>query len=49
MVVYALFGVILGGRLGYVLFYKFSDYLRVGIPLDIVMMIVTVALAPFVQ
>lgn len=28
--------------------YKFSDYLRVGIPLDIVMMIVTVALAPFV-
>ncbi|HQR52814.1 MAG TPA: prolipoprotein diacylglyceryl transferase [Burkholderiales bacterium] len=27
MVVYALFGVILGGRLGYVLFYKFSDYL----------------------
>lgn len=28
--------------------YKFSDYLRVGIPLDILMMIVTVALAPFV-
>jgi di/tricarboxylate transporter len=28
--------------------YKFSDYLRVGIPLDIVMMIVTVTLAPFV-
>ncbi len=28
--------------------YKFSDYLRVGIPLDLVMMIVTVTLAPFV-
>ena len=27
MVFYALFGVILGGRLGYVLFYKLSDYL----------------------
>jgi phosphatidylglycerol:prolipoprotein diacylglycerol transferase len=27
MVLYALFGVILGGRLGYVLFYKLSDYL----------------------
>ncbi len=27
LVLYALFGVILGGRLGYVLFYKFSDYL----------------------
>lgn len=26
MVLYALFGVILGGRLGYVLFYKLSDY-----------------------
>ena len=29
MVFYALFGVILGGRLGYVLFYKLSDYLQV--------------------
>lgn len=28
--------------------YKFSDYLRVGIPLDLVMMAVTVALAPLV-
>ena len=27
MVFYALFGVILGGRLGYVLFYKLSDYI----------------------
>jgi di/tricarboxylate transporter len=28
--------------------YKFSDYLRLGIPLDLLMMIVTVLLAPFV-
>lgn len=28
--------------------YKFNDYLRVGIPLDLVMMAVTVALAPFI-
>lgn len=28
--------------------YKFSDYLRVGIPLDLVMMVVTVTLAPLV-
>ena len=28
--------------------YKFSDYLRVGIPLDLLMMIVTVTLAPFI-
>lgn len=28
--------------------YKFSDYLRVGIPLDLLMMVVTVALAPLV-
>lgn len=28
--------------------YKFSDYLRVGIPLDLVMMVVTVILAPLV-
>lgn len=28
--------------------YKFSDYLRVGIPLDLVMMVVTVLLAPLV-
>jgi phosphatidylglycerol:prolipoprotein diacylglycerol transferase len=33
MVFYALFGVILGGRLGYVLFYKLSDY--IAHPLDI--------------
>jgi len=28
--------------------YKFSDYLRIGIPLDVIMMIVCVAIAPFV-
>lgn len=28
--------------------YKFNDYLRVGIPLDLVMMAVTVLLAPFI-
>lgn len=28
--------------------YKFSDYLRLGIPLDLIMMLVTVALAPFI-
>ncbi|MCC7423325.1 MAG: SLC13 family permease [Planctomycetaceae bacterium] len=27
--------------------YRFSDYLRIGIPLDVLMMIITVALAPF--
>jgi di/tricarboxylate transporter len=28
--------------------YKFSDYLRVGIPLDLVMMAIAVSLTPFV-
>ena len=28
--------------------YKFADYLRIGIPLDIIMMIVCVLIAPFV-
>jgi di/tricarboxylate transporter len=27
--------------------YKFSDYLRVGIPLDLLMMLVTVVLTPW--
>jgi len=28
--------------------YKFSDYLRIGVPLDLLMMVITVALTPFV-
>jgi di/tricarboxylate transporter len=27
--------------------YKFADYLRVGIPLDLLMMLITVVLTPF--
>jgi di/tricarboxylate transporter len=26
--------------------YKFSDYVRIGVPLDILIMVVTLALAP---
>jgi di/tricarboxylate transporter len=26
--------------------YRFSDYLRIGVPLDIIVMIITIALAP---
>ena len=42
---YGMLGVVLGGRIGYVLFYSFGDFLRVGAPLTLAIAFTTAWLA----